>query len=123
MAHGPAWKYRPEAGEGCGDLVITMDEATWQSWLSEDSPFGPEHVVVVGSDPPEVGPGGRVYVVVDGRLRGYVPLARLDRVQPDGVAVVGRSWAVPVSINELIEDFQGWRYRWWPRARERFAAA
>jgi hypothetical protein len=66
---------------------------------------------------PKIEPGERVYVVCEGRLRGYAPLIRL---------VVDRQWvsffrgggAVAVTIPEAVQDFYGWCYRWWDRRDE-----
>ena len=63
-------------------------------------------------------PGDRLYIVCEGRLRGYAPIVR---VECDAGRIVFVRWgdAVAVTIDERIRGFQGWRYRWWFREKER----
>jgi hypothetical protein len=71
----------------------------------------------MGGHPPKVEPGERVYVVCEGRLRGYAPLVRVDRAS-GGYALVRRGGAVAVTLKEPVRGFQGFRYRWWEREDE-----
>ena len=69
-------------------------------------------------------PGDRLYIVCEGRLRGYSPLtavyydeSRLRNGQAP-IAFVRRGGAVAVTIPEPIVGFRGWRARWWDRSIE-----
>jgi hypothetical protein len=77
---------------------------------------------------PVIASGERVYVVCEGKLRGFAPLERLEfsarrstapRLYGLGRSVfVRKGGAVAVTIPEAITGFRGWRYRWWDRSIE-----
>lgn len=61
-------------------------------------------------------PGERVYIVCEGKLRGYAPLLFIDDYdnRSNGRwALVRGGGAVAVTIDEPIRGFQGFRYRRW----------
>lgn len=70
-------------------------------------------------------PGDRLYIVCEGKLRGYAPLVRVmfDQSRLRGgaapLAFVRRGEAVACTIDEPIRGFRGWRARWWERSAER----
>jgi len=77
-----------------------------------------------GGPRPKIEPGERVYVVCEGRLRGYAPLVELGfepRLKGTACGTV-EFWrgggAVAVTLSARIKGFQGWRYRWWERSDE-----
>ena len=109
------------------DVVVTVPKRFWQEWIEEgDLPGEPEgdmesHFWLWGGRLPRIEPGDRVYVVAHGRLRGFAPLRRVERVcelRPDVGCLVRNGDAVAVTILEPIRGFQGWRYRWWDRSTE-----
>jgi len=73
---------------------------------------------------PDIQPGERVYVVCQGKLRGYAPLLRVEQgSRRDGTGAGSLSFirgggAVAVTIPQTIVGFRGWRYRWWNLAEE-----
>ena len=74
---------------------------------------------------PRIQPGERLYVVCEGKLRGYSPLTGLrfyprhGRIVSQGAVIfIRRGGAVPVTIAGEIIGFRGWRYRWWDRIVE-----
>ena len=74
--------------------------------------------------PSPVGDDDRLYVVCEGRLRGYAPLVAIkyDKLRfKNGrapLAFVRRGGAVAVTIAERIIGFRGYRRRWWHRDME-----
>jgi len=76
-------------------------------WSGLDSHF------YMGGEPPDIKPGERVYVVCEGKVRGYAPLVRVERYGRGRFALVRRGGAVAVTIPEPVRGFQGYRYRWW----------
>jgi len=72
----------------------------------------------VGGSRPRIAPGERVYVVCEGRLRGYAPLVRMDRLGPRYWELGRAGGAVAVTLSAGVQGFQGWRYRWWDRVIE-----
>lgn len=82
-------------------------------WSGEDS-----HFYLGGTGVPDIKPGERVYVVCEGKLRGYAPLVRIERYQ-NSYALVRRGGAVAVTIDEPIIGFRGARYRWWDYTDEK----
>lgn len=76
-------------------------------WSGEDSHF------YMGGEPPDIKPGERVYVVCEGKVRGYAPLVRVERYDRGRFALVRRGGAVAVTIPEPVCGFRGYRYRWW----------
>lgn len=99
-----------------------------KAWLGEgDAPgepwTGKYWAFPVGNRRPDIGPGERVYVVCQGRLRGYAPLVRLDhgphpRTGKLVYSLVRAGGAVATTLPSGVLGFRGWRYRWWGRAME-----
>lgn len=106
------------------DVVVTVPKSFGlRRWIEEgpDLPGAPWsglewHFYL--SAPPKIQPGERVYVVYNGKLRGYAPLVRVELYDP-GCALVRHGGAVAVTIDEEIRGFRGFRYRWWDVAGER----
>ena len=71
---------------------------------------------------PDIVPGERVYIVCEGRLRGYAPLVEMEFEDCGGgmghVEFIRGGGAVAVTVPERIIGFRGWRYRWWGYAAE-----
>ncbi|MDE2097993.1 MAG: hypothetical protein KGL39_12140 [Patescibacteria group bacterium] len=115
------------------DVVVTVPKGLWYEWLDEGDlakSEGPApwnnvaeyHFWIPPMVAVDVQAGNRVYVVAHGKLRGYAPLVRLERVcklRPSRSCLVRRGDAVAVTIDEPIRGFQGFRYRWWERSAER----
>ena len=68
---------------------------------------------------PRIEPGERVYVVCEGKLRGYAPLLYIEEHHDGGYSLVRGGNAVAVTIAEPITGFRGFRYRWWDRSIEK----
>ncbi len=92
------------------------------AWLGEgDRPgepwTGTEWAFSCGFGVPDIDPGERVYVVCEGRLVGYAPLIRIDRLDvqwgPMKTLLIRGGGAVACTIDEPITGFMGFRYRWW----------
>lgn len=102
------------------DVVVTVPKSFGlKAWIDEgDLPgedwSGLEWHFYLGGAVPRIVPGDRIYIVYNGKLRGYAPLVRLER-NARGCALVRHNDAVPVTINETIVGFRGFRYRWWDR--------
>lgn len=100
------------------DVVVTVPK--WfglKQWIDEDDPAGTEWTgqlwdFYCGGAKPNIKVGERVYVVCGGKMRGYVPLVRLEWVGRRGSFIRGGN-AVAVTLREPIIGFRGWRYRWW----------
>ena len=115
-----------------------------KGWIAEgDAAGAPESGVewsfTLGGYPPRIEPGERVYVVYNGKLRGYAPLVRIDRFQDEddlagdfgdleqcpprrrvgAYGLIRKGGAVAVTIDEFIKGFRGFRYRWWSYDQER----
>lgn len=97
-----------------------------EGWIAEGDAVGePESGIewsfTLWGYPPRIGPGERVYVVHNGKLRGYAPLVRIDRFPEDGRAydLIRKGGAVAVTVDEFIQGFRGFRYRWWKYEDER----
>ncbi len=96
------------------------------AWAAEgDLPGQPESGIewefTTWGQRPDIVPGDRVYIVCEGRLRGYAPLTRLYADKRGGaycLSFIRRGGAVAVTIPTPIIGFRGWRYRWWDRAEE-----
>ena len=133
------------------DVVVTVPKNfEWgeikglAAWIAEGDPAGApwsgvEWSFTLGGHPPRIEPGERVYVVYNGRLRGYSPLSRVDKFENEddlsgyfgdledrpprrsvgGYALVRKGGAVAVTVDEYISGFRGFRYRWWDRQIER----
>ena len=70
---------------------------------------------------PPIKPGERVYVVCDGRVRGYAPLIRMGfsgHVGNGRIELIRGGGAVAVTIPGKVVGFRGWKPRWWRREDE-----
>lgn len=106
------------------DVVVTVPK--WfglDTWIAEGDAAGEPwtgHLwdfSTVGGRP-NIQVGERVYIVFNGKLRGYAPLVRLDWGRSGGSFIRGGG-AVAVTVAEPIRGFRGWRYRWWDPAIEK----
>lgn len=111
------------------DLVGTCPKNFWHEWIREGDCAGTEStgeeyawwtrsLAAVKS----LQPGDRLYVVCNGKLRGYSPVVRVIQ-QEDGqgrpiFGVCRKGNAVAVTIPEVIPGFRGLRKRWWDRSIE-----
>lgn len=106
------------------DVVVTVPLAFGlRHWVEEGDPAGEpwsgtEWGFYLGGNTPRIAPGERVYVVYNGKLRGYSPLIRIERVNGK-FALVRGGGAVACTIDRPIRGFQGWRYRSWAYEDER----
>jgi hypothetical protein len=89
------------------DLWIDEGDAAGEPWSGEEWHF------YLGGHPPKIEPGGRVYILYNGRVRGYSPLVRVERDGIGRYALVRHGGAVAVTVPYDIRGFQGFRYRWW----------
>ncbi len=109
------------------DVVVTVPKSFGlERWIAEGDPAGApwsgqEWHFYLGGPLPKIEPGERVYVVYNGKLRGFAPLVRIHRypVPYRRFALVRRGGAEAVTIAEPIRGFRGFRYRWWEREQER----
>ncbi len=95
------------------------------AWIGEgdaagDDPSFTEWSFFIGSRRPSCYAGDRVYIVCEGKLRGYAPLIRVQRydfLSTFRYALVRGSgaMAIAVTIPEPVKGFRGFRYRWWSR--------
>jgi len=106
------------------DVVVTVPKSFGlDRWIKEGDAAGePESgeewgFFLGGSAPKDINPGERVYIVYDGKLRGYAPLVRVQRTE-GGYALVRKGGAVAVTIARPTPGFRGLRYRWWDRSEE-----
>lgn len=112
------------------DVVVTVPKSFGLArWIAEGDPAGApwsgqEWHFYLGRTKPRITPGERVYVVYNGKLRGYAPLVKLAVHMGDN----GRQWrwslvrhggAVALTIDPFIAGFRGFRYRWWSQLAER----
>ena len=106
------------------DVVVTVPKSFGlDHWIAEgdavgDPPTGEEWGFFLGGAVPNILLDERVYVVFNGRLRGYAPLIRVQRTA-QGCALVRGGGAVAVTIDKPIVGFRGFRYRDWEYADER----
>lgn len=109
------WDGSPHKG-----LLAWADEGALPG---EPDEFRGEFDFTTGGMRPDIKPGERVYIVCEGRLRGYAPLVRMEFTSVWGgngrVYLWRAGGAVAVTIDTPIKGFRGWRYRWWPREQER----
>jgi len=106
------------------DIVVTIPK--WfglHKWVAEGDAAGQPWSgqlwnFYTGGRRPDCLPGDRVYIVFNGKLRGYAPLVSLRWKGKLGCLTRGGG-AVAVTIAEHIRGFPGWRYRWWSLADER----
>lgn len=94
------------------DTWIAEGDAAGEPWTGQEWDF------TVGGFLPNIRPGERVYVVFNGKLRGYAPLVRLEEIDFRYFSLVRAGGAVAVTVPEYIRGFRGWRYRWWDRSSE-----
>lgn len=92
---------------------IREGDAAGEPWSGEEWHF------YLGGPRPQIKPGERVYIVHNGRLRGYAPLVRIENYDEGGYALVRHGGAVAVTVDEPIIGFRGFRYRWWEYEAER----
>lgn len=101
------------------------------AWVAEGDPAGSEWsgrewvFSTFGANPTSglVVGKSRLYVVCEGRLRGYAPITSFGfssgALRGIGyVDFVRRGGAVACTIPESIRGFRGWRWRWWRREDE-----
>lgn len=107
------------------DVVVTVPKSFGlQTWIEEGDSAGEpwsgeEWHFYLGGPVPNIKPGERVYVVYNGKLRGYAPLVRIDRTGINSYGLVRHNGAVAVTIDQYIQGFRGFRYRWWDTSVER----
>jgi hypothetical protein len=100
------------------------------AWLAEgDAPgsewSGTEWMFTTWGRVPNIKPGERVYVVCEGRLVGWATLIKLMmatdefRNSQGPIGFVRGGGAVACTIDEKIDGFRGWKYRWWNRGDEK----
>lgn len=106
-----------------GDVVVTIPARQFQAWKDEgDLPGEPWSGNIswfkLGQRPKRTKLGDRVYIVCRNHLIGYAPLT--DVREHNGCFYLIREGnAVAVTIDQEIKGFQGFRYRWWDRDKER----
>ncbi len=107
-------KFTHPAAPGKRGLAAWIGEgdAAGAEWSGQEWEF------TVGGFKPVAEPGDRIYVVCEGRLRGYAPLIRLEREDKFRWLLIRGSGAVAVTTPERITGFRGWRRRWWDRGVE-----
>lgn len=96
------------------------------AWAQEGDAAGGEHgysgtewSFELGGNQPNITPGERVYIVCEGKLRGYAPLLFIDDLARGRYGLIRSGGAEAVTIDEPIRGFQGFRYRWWKREDEK----
>ena len=105
------------------DVVVTVPKSFGlDAWIAEgDLPgqewHGLEWHFYLGCGVPNIKPSERVYIVYNGKLRGFSPLVRVEKYER-GCALVRHNNAVAITIDEYIPGFRGFRYRWWDRTAE-----
>jgi len=114
--------------EVMSDVVVTVPKSFGLArWVDEGDPAGEPWsgelwAFYLYGGVPKIDPGERVYVVCNGKLRGYSPLIQLKtrNLSRDGAtcALIRGGDAVAVTIPEAIVGFQGFRYRWWDASIE-----
>jgi len=92
------------------------------AWIAEGDlpgdPWGGEDWhFYLGGNAPNINPGERVYVVCEGKLRGYSELIRIER-EGNYIGLVRHNRSEAVTLADPIKGFQGFRYRWWNREDE-----
>ena len=108
------------------DVVVTVPKSFGlQTWIDEGDaagePWSGEYWAYYLQAVPDIKPDERVYVVCQGKLRGYAPLVQLktrDLQRKAKCALIRAGGAVAVTIPEVITGFMGFRYRWWDRSIE-----
>lgn len=105
------------------DPVSRRDLKGLTAWIAEgdaegESWSGTEWMFTLGGRPPRIRQGERVYIVCNGKLRGYAPLIRIDPFGQNGFALIRGGGAVAVTVDRVIRGFQGFRYRFWEYDQE-----
>ena len=108
------------------DFVGTCPKDFWMEWLREGDVAGTEES---GQEyywrtrhplAEQVHPGDRLYIVANGKLRGYAPIVSVQfDPQKRTWWLVRKGGAVACTVDEYIRGFQGLRKRWWLRSREK----
>jgi hypothetical protein len=108
------------------DVVVTVPKSFgWDTWIGEgdaagEPSTGQEYAFWIGRGRPNIQPGERVYVVHNGKLRGYAPLVRLHwSPERNRYALIRQGGALAVTLSDYIKGFQGFRYRWWEYHEEK----
>lgn len=123
------------------DLVVCVKETHWREWLKAgdhagDPWSGRLHGFKLPPVPtPNAKPGDRVYVMMNGIVRGYAPLVRIERLDW-GIALIrggGAQAVTPMCLYPgrcpaggpahsphpaVWDGFAGVRERWWDRLTE-----
>jgi hypothetical protein len=106
------------------DVVVTVPKSFGlDEWVAEGDAAGEEWSgeewgFFLGGPRPKIEPGERVYIVYNGKLRGYAPLVRIQDTAR-GYALVRHGGAVAVTIDRFIRGFRGFRYRDWDVSEEK----
>ena len=108
------------------DVVVTVPKSFGlQTWIEEGDaagePWSGQLWAYYLQSVPDIKPDERVYVVYNGRLRGFSPLIQCktrDLARRAKCALIRGGDAVAMTIPETIIGFMGLRYRWWDRAIE-----
>lgn len=108
------------------DICVTVPKSFGlDKWVSEGDaagePWSGEYWAYYLQSIPDIKPGERVYVVYNGKLRGYSPLVQVktrNLSRKAACALLRGGDAVAVTIPEFIPGFRGWRRRWWDRGIE-----
>ena len=103
------------------DVVVTVPKSFGlQRWIEEGDPAGTpwsgKYWAYYLQAVPDIKSGERVYIVYNGRLRGYSPLLQCktrNLQRKAKCALIRGGDAVAVTIPEIIIGFMGFRYRWW----------
>lgn len=117
------------------DIVVTVpknfrfgDKRGLAAWLDEGDAPGSDweddgenyHVYTTHGPKPDIKPGERVYVVCEGRLVGYAPLAAMEFTNKSGtsrqwgmIELIRAGGAVACTLRGPVVGFRGWRKRWW----------
>ena len=105
------------------DIVVTVPKSFGlDTWIEEGDAAGEPWSGELwdyrtAGNRPRIQPGERVYVVFNGKVRGYAPLVELI-VEGRRLTFMRGGGAVVVTVPETIIGFRGWRYRWWDRSVE-----
>lgn len=106
------------------DVVVTVPKSFGlDKWIAEGDAAGEPYSGQLwsfscGGARPDIHEGERVYIVCQGKLRGFAPLVSLRWNGMSGEFIRGGK-AVAVTLDEPILGFRGWRYRWWNREKEK----
>jgi hypothetical protein len=112
------------------DYCGTVPKGIWEDWIEEgdaagEPPTGEEWgFYTYGTQPVELQPDSRFYIVAHGKLRGYAPITRIvfkprfEGARIGQVVFCRAAGAVPVTIKAPIRGFRGYMARWWDRKIE-----